>query len=201
MATLADYNSIRTAVFVKIDVEEYWNGSGYTRQALTFSDHYTDYTFGGDTYTALGKLLSYTPIKTELRPTSGPMTIVVSGIPNTSIQEITYSRLLSAPVYVYRAFFAVDTGALIDDLEFDNPLQRYVGYLNNYSLNEDWDPVNKTSTNTITLDINSNIDVVSKKTAGRQTNSRSMKRHFPTDTSFDNVYAIQNQPINFGKTQ
>lgn len=198
MATLEDYNSIRTAIAVKIDVDEYWNGSGYISQALTFTDHYTDFTFGGDTYTALGKLLSVGDMVSELRATSQSLVIAVSGIPNDSIEEIVYSRILSAPVYIYRAFFNID-GTLIDDLDFDNPLQRYVGYIDNYSLNEDWDPVNKIATNTITIDINSSIDVISKTRAGRQTNRASMQKYYPNDKSFNRVAALANQPVNFGR--
>lgn len=198
MATLEDYNSIRTAIAVKIDVDEYWNGSGYISQALTFTDHYTDFTFDSDTYTALGKLLSVGDITSELKATSQSLVIAVSGIPNDSIEEIVYSRILSAPVYIYRAFFNLD-GTLIDDLDFANPLQRYVGYIDNYSLNEDWDPVNKVATNTITIDINSSIDVISKTRAGRQTNRASMKKYYPNDKSFNRVAALANQPVNFGR--
>ena len=108
MATLDDYNSIRTALIVKIDVEYYWNGSGYSQQALTFTDNFTDMEFDSLTYTALGKLLSISPITSELRSTSQSLVMQISGIPNTSIQEITYSRLLSAPVYISRVFMDPD---------------------------------------------------------------------------------------------
>ena len=198
MATLDDYNSVRTAIFVKIDVEEYWNGSGYVNQALTFSDHFTDFTFGGDTYTALGKLLSISSTTSELRPSSQPIAIAISGIPNASIQEITYSRLLSSSVLVYRGFFDVATGDVLN-LSGGNPTQRYLGYLNNYSLNEDWNINDKLATNTITLDVNSSIDVISQKTAGRKTNPMSMKRNYPTDVSFDRVPALARQKVNFGR--
>lgn len=198
MATLNDYNSIRTALIVKIDVDYYWNGSGYSYQALTFTDNFTDMEFDGLTYTALGRLLSVSPISSELRSTSQSLVIQVSGIPNTSIQEITYSRLLSAPVYISRVFMDTD-GNLLTLSDIDNPMQRYVGYIDNYSLNEEWDDDNKLATNTITIDVNSSIDIVSKKIGGRATNPASMKKYYPTDVSFDRVPALANQPVNFGR--
>lgn len=198
MATLEDYKTIRTANFVKIDVAAYWNGSGFVQQSLTFSDHLTDYTFGGDTYTALGKLLSVSATTSELSASSQQLTIMVSGIPNSSIEEIVKSRLKSAPVYVYRGFFNQD-GSLINDLDFANPLQRFGGYLNNYTLNEDWDSLNKFASNTITLDCGSNVDVVQRKIAGRKTNERSMRRHFGDDDTFDRVGALVGANIRFGR--
>lgn len=199
MATLADYDSIRTAIFVKIDVDYYWtSASGWVFQELAFSDHAHEYTFGGTTYTALGDLMSITGFNAELAPSGSPLTITLNGIPDVSIEAITKSKLKSSPVLVYRGFFDTDN-QLIAGLPFANPLQRYSGYLNNYSLNEDWDPVSKTSTNTMTLDIGSNIDVVQRKVAGRRTNPRSMARYYPSDESFSRVPALQNQKINFGR--
>jgi len=198
MATLDDYNSIRTALIVKIDVDYYWNGSGYSQQALTFTDNFTDMEFDSLTYTALGKLLSISPISSELRSTSQSLVMQISGIPNTSIQEITYSRLLSAPVYISRVFMDPD-GQLLTLSNIDNPMQRYVGYIDNYSLEEEWDAENKIATNTITIDVNSAIDVVSKKVGGRSTSPASMKKYYPTDVSFDRVPALANQPVNFGR--
>lgn len=199
MATLDDYTNIRTALLVKIDVQFYWNGSGFITQALAFTDHFRNYVFDGVTYVALGKLLSVSPISSELRANGAPLTITISGVPNSSIQEVINSRLLSAPVYIYRAFFNQSDASLITDLTFDNPLQRYVGYLDNYTLNESWDSENKIATNTITLDVKSSIDIVSKKVSGRLTNPASMKRYFPTDESFDRLPKIANKPVNFGR--
>ena len=198
MATLDDYPSVRTATFVKIDVDYYWTGSGYAFEALTFSDHMTDYEFNGDTYTALGKLMSVSTTASEISASSGGVTILLSGIPNSSIEEIVKSKLKGAPVEIYRAFFNQDN-VLLTTLDIDNPLKRYVGYINNYSLTEEWDFENKFASNSIAIDLGSNVDVIQRKIAGRKTNERSMRRHFGDDDTFDRVGSLVNANIRFGR--
>jgi len=198
MATLNDFDHVRTAIFVKIELSEYWNGSAFVEETLTFSDHFTDYTFGGDTYTALGALMDVTSTFSDLQSSSDSVTVVVTGIPNTSIEEIVKSKIKAEPVSIYRGFFNQD-GTIITGLPFANPLQRFLGYVNNYSLQEDWDSETRTSTNTIALDIGSQVDVIQRKVSGRKTNPTNMDRYFADDKSFDNVPALVDQKVNFGE--
>ena len=198
MATLNDYDHVRTAVFVKIEIAEYWDGSAFVPETLTFSDHFTNYTFGGVEYTALGALMDVTSTFSDLESSGDTVTVVVTGIPNRSIEEIVKSKIKSSSVTIYRGFFNQD-GTLITDLNFTNPLQRFVGYVNNYSLQEDWDSESRTSTNTIAIDVGSKIDVIQRKVAGRKTNQTNLARYYPSDKSFDNVPALVDQKVNFGE--
>ena len=198
MATLSDFDHIRTATFVKIDIEEYWDGSQFIQQTLAFSDHFTDFLFGGNTYTALGSLMDVTSTFSDLQTSTDSVTVVVTGIPNRSIEEIVKSKIKAEPVAIYRGFFNQD-GTLITGLNFANPLQRFLGYVNNYTLQEDWDAETRTSTNTIALDIGSQVDVIQRKVSGRKTNPTNMDRYYPDDKSFDNVPALVDQKVNFGE--
>jgi hypothetical protein len=199
---LSAYSHIRTALFVKIEIEEYKQGDGsLAPELLLFSDHFADYElFEGETYTALGQLMAVTSSTSELSPTSNSLSIQLSGVPVSSIHEIEQSKIKSSPVKIYRAFFT-QSGELIDDGSTANPIGRFSGFVNNYSLNEEWDQALRISTVTVNLDCGSTVDLLAKKSAGRKTNPTSMKRHFPNDVSFDRVPALIDANINFGGTR
>lgn len=201
--SLTDRYEIKTSVFVKIEVAEYYQqGSGLLGpETLTFSDHSNNYTLLGDEYTALGNLMSISSTVSELRPSSNSVTITLSGIPNQSIKEVVRSKLKGSPVTVYRAWFDVNTAEFISDPAIANPLTRWKGFISHYSLNETWDAVARESTNTIQLECASLVDILASKRSGRQTNSASMKRFFPNDVSFDRVNKIMGENIDFGEAE
>lgn len=196
---LSDYSHIRTALFVKIEIAEYRQSDGsLAPELLLFSDHYRDLElFTGETYTALGNLMAVTSSTSELSPTSNTVNIQLSGVPVSSVHEIEQSKIKSSPVTIYRAFFT-QSGELIDDGSTVNPIGRFRGFVNNYSLNEEWDQVRRFSSVTVNLDCGSTVDVLAKKSGGRKTNPTSMKRHYPNDVSFDRVPALIDANINFG---
>jgi hypothetical protein len=99
-------------------------------------------------------------------------------------------------VRIYRALFNAATGAYLD-IE-GNPLGRFRGFVNNYSLNEELDNTNKTATNTLVLTCASAANVLQNKIAGRRTNPESQKRYYPTDISMDRVPNLENATFNFG---
>ena len=200
MAVFTGYNSVRTAMFALIEVNKYYRGGSYQAVDLAFSDHMADYDINGVTYTALGNLVSIAATNKELNVSSNTVSIQISGIPDQSVEEILKSDMKGSPVTLSRAFF--DTaGNLIVDPGIANPVGRYKGFINSYSMTETWDIENRMSTFTVTFECTSFVDMISRKVAGRRTNPQSMKKHFPSDVSFDNTPAIAKASINFGEQQ
>jgi hypothetical protein len=198
MPSLLDYSSIQTNLFVRLQIDDYRTSSSgtYSSQVLRFSDKRSNYTIDGEVYTGLGNLLGITNSSSEIRTSSGELTITISGIPNTSIAEIVNSRIKGSPVNVYRAFFDVSNEAFIDfGVE---AFGRFKGFVNSYSLTEDYDIEARTATNTIVLICNSSIDVLNNKTAGRRTNPNSQKLFYPNDLSMDRVPTLKNATFDFG---
>lgn len=195
MVDLSSYTAVRTSSFVRLQIDDYRTTSSgtYTNQVLRFSDHYTDFTIDGETYTPLGELLAITASTSELRPSSNTISISLSGIPTDSISEILYSRIKGAPVEIYRAFFDISTNAQIG-----STVPRYIGSINNYSLEEEIDSIEKTATNTIQFECLSNVDILSEKVSGRRTNPKSMKSFYSNDVSFDRVPNLIDTNFDFG---
>lgn len=195
---LTGYPAIQSNLFVRIQVDEYRTspGAAYSPTVLTFSDMLIPYTINSEEYTGLGKLMSITSSSSELRVSGGELTITLSGIPNTAIAEIVNSKIKGSPVRIYRALFDANTNQLLS--VSPNPLGRYRGFVNNYSLNEDYDADSRTASNTLVLVCASSVDVLQNKIAGRKTNPESQKRYYPTDLSMDRVPALENSTFDFG---
>lgn len=195
---LTAYSAIQSNLFVRIQVSEYRTdpSSGYTANVLRFSDLLTPYTINSESYVGLGRLMSITSSASEIRVSPGELTITLSGIPNSSIYEILHSKLKGSPVRVYRVLFDPNTGQKIDIA--GNPLGRFRGFVNNFSLNEEYDTAARTASNTLVLTCASSVGVLEQKTSGRKTNPQSMKRFYPTDVSFDRVPNLENATFDFG---
>jgi hypothetical protein len=198
---LTSYKSIQSNLFVRIEVDYYKpdEATAATSTVLRFCDKLTPTTINSEVYVGVGNLMNISSTGSELRVSGGELTITLSGIPNSSIYEIVNSRIKGCPISVYRALFNSTTGALLAIA--GNPIGRYRGYINNYSLNEDFDSQNRSSSNTLVLTCNSSVDVLNNKISGRKTNPTIQKAFYPGDLCFDRVTTLENTTFNFGAPQ
>lgn len=193
--SLNGYDSVHTSLFVRIDIDEYRTtpSASYTTQVLTFTDHFEDYNYNGQTYQNVGNLMNVTQSRSEIRPSGSSVSVSLSGIPNSAIAEIVNSKVKGSSVKIYRGYFDVSTGNLIGALQ-----GRFRGFVNNYSLQEEYEVDARIASNTILLECASAIDVLSNKYAGRRTNPESEKKYFTTDVSMDRVPNLENATFDFG---
>jgi hypothetical protein len=199
---LSTYKSILTNLFVRIHIPQYRTTptGSYTDQYLYLTDRRTTYTLNGYDYTGLGRLVDISGTNSELRSSTDTLTITISGIPNSSISEIVNSKLKGSQVIVWRVLFDATTGtALSGQYDGDgNPPTRFRGFIDNYSLVEEWDSTARTSSNTIVITCASSIGVLENKISGRKTNPQSQKKFYPSDTCFDRVPTLKGATYDFG---
>jgi hypothetical protein len=183
---LSSYSSIASAMFVKIVFPD-----------VTFltSDFNRPITIGTDTYTGLGQMLTITDSQSELKATEYGITIGISGIPTENVNYALTERVKGADVYVLRAIFDPTTGQLLNVP--NNPIGKFQGIVNNYSIDETWK--DQDSTISISLICASRVGQLDMKVAGRRTNEQDMRNYFPGDASMDRVGAIANAKLDFGK--
>jgi hypothetical protein len=201
ITALQSLASITSNLFVRLAIDEYATtpGGPYTENILRFSDKNTAVTIDNEEYLGLGRLMAITGSNSELRVSGGELTITITGIPNTSIAEIVNSKIKGSAVSVYRVLFDPVTDQPLDNV--GNPLGRFNGFVNNYSLNEDYDVDARLSSNTIVLTCSSVVEVLNNKIAGRKTNPQSFKRSSTIgndDKSMDRVPTLKNATFNFG---
>lgn len=184
---LSSYTSVASNLFIKISAPS---------SGLLFSDRIESTVIEGDTYVGLGKLMTITNTTNELTASNAETIVTITGIPNSSITEILNLKLKGSEVKMFRAFFNPTTGALLPIS--GNPMGRFYGFVNNLNLVEDFDSVNRTSSNTLNIICSSVVEVLSNKISGRRTNPSSQNQFFPNDKSMDRVPAIENAYIDFG---
>lgn len=198
---LTSYKSIGSALIVRIQVDYYKSTSTSipTQQILRFSDYDRNLTVDGEVYLGLGQFVSITSSISELKSSSSGVNIGISGIPGSSISEIVNSKIKGAPISVYRVLFNPVTGNIISLA--DNPVGRFFGIVNNYSLEEQYNIELRSSTNTISLICSSSIDVLYNKVSGRRTNPSDQKLLYPSDLAMDRVPNLSKSNFNFGAPQ
>lgn len=198
---LSSYRQLESILIVRIDCQ-YYKPNPYTlpeRYIMRFSDNKNDVLLNvagqNELFTGIGSFMSITNTKSELRPSSSPLTISISGIPNEKIAEIMNSKFKGSSVGIWRVIVDPATKQPLNIT--GNPVGRFFGVINNYGLSENYD--NKgTCTNTISLFCSSFVDILNKKLSGRRTNPRDMQAIYPNDLSFDRVSALQGANFNFG---
>lgn len=183
---LRNQRAVRTALFVRIDVPGY--------AVLRFSDHDRDYTLFSEVYSSLGQLMGVSDTQSELRSTTGELSITISGIPNASIAEIVNNRVRGSSVQVWRVLF--DAVTAVELPIAGNPAGRFQGIVNNYSISETLDP--GSATNTVLITCTSVAEVLANKVAGRRTNPIDQKQFYPGDVSMDRVLRLANANLDFG---
>jgi hypothetical protein len=195
---LTSYKAIESGLFVRLAVGEYRQASGDspTSTVLRFSDYARTVTVNSEEYQGIGRLLGITSSRSELRTSSDTITVSLSGIPNTSLTEIINSKIKGSRIEVRRVLFNPTTGAQLSIT--GNPVGRFFGVVNNYSLEETYDYSTRSSTNTVALVCSSQVSVLDNKVTGRRTNPRDQKSFYPNDLSMDRVPNLAGAYFNFG---
>lgn len=198
MIDLTSYKSIHSALAVRIQVDNYRTtpSGSYSQEFLRFSDFTSPLTINSEEYIGVGRLMGITSSSSELRVSSGELTITLSGIPDARIAEIVNSKIKGCPVSIYRVLLNPADYTVLNIV--GNPMGRFRGFVNNYSLQEEYDAGQRTGRNTIVLICASAVDVLSNKVAGRKTNPASQKRFYPSDVSMDRVPTLENTTFDFG---
>lgn len=159
----------------------------------------------GQNFYGLGQLLSISSSTSEIRPSSNEVTIAISGLTNTALQEFINSKIKGSQVKIYRGIVPTlgpggETGSIISAIPGvdPNPILRFQGYVSNIQFDEEWDNDSRTGTNTVILNCASTVDIMQNKISGRRTNPESQKKYFPTDVSMDRVPNLETAFFDFG---
>ena len=213
-AKLTGFENIETGLFARMEFprgtyrtgpNENYNGSQIN---LTFSDYNRPvYILNEDTdqselYEPLGSLVGITALENEIRASGAPVSMTLSGIPDTSIAEVIHSRIKGCKVVIYRGLFDPDTGNVLNIPGSVNPFGRFTGFVENFSITEDFVWEDGTNSHRVVFELSSNVEILSQKVAGRQTNPESYRysnRYLRLDDpSMDRIVALVGANFDFG---
>jgi len=186
MIDLSNYTFVRSILFVKIEIPG--------QSVIRMSDYKTPLTVLGEEYDALGYFLGVTDTSSDLKITNSEVTITLNGVPNKSLAEFLAMPVKGSKVTVIRGLYDPKSEAML--AISGNPTGKFKGIVNNYSITDNQDGANASST--ITLICKTEVGMVSGRSAGRRTNPADEKLYFPSDLSMDRVPSLANAKINFG---
>ena len=189
MPNLNTLDSIQQNFFIEIDIP--------TQGTLRLSDYHKDYTVDGNVYNALGSLLNITTTKTEIRASKQTLTVTISGLPTANMNMVKNLNIKGSTVTVHRAFFDIATGNLLS-LDITNPLKRFEGIVNNFTIQESWNQDKGESSFAIAFQVQNLLGQLLKRTNGRRTNPVDQDNISSGDLSFNRVPDIRNSNFNFG---
>jgi hypothetical protein len=198
MVDLSGYTDIETCLLVRLEIENYRESIGDVAEPVVanFSDYYRGLVLDGEDYDPVGKLLAVTASRSELKVSRDSITVTISGVPNEDLQEILASDIKGSKISIWRALINSTTGAILSVT--GNPTGRFFGYVNNYSIEENYEILELEGTHTIQLECSSFISLYGTYVAGRRTNPVDEKLFFPNDVSFDRVPTLVGSNYNFG---
>lgn len=186
MIDFRNTSALESAVFIKWTIPNF--------ETAYLSDYNLPVSFGGNTYTSIGKLMSVSSTTTELKVSPSEVSVGLSGIPANSISEILTKEIKGSGLEIYRGFFNPTTHALLSLPGNTNPTLKFKGIVTNYEISDSFEYETNTFLTTITLTCNSIVEVLSNKVSGRRTNPVD----FPNEDSMRRVQALANSNFNFG---
>lgn len=179
--------SINYAEFIKLTTAS---------DTYTFCNAASPITVDGTTYSNLGSLLSIGEIKRETKATSGDLTIALTGVDGANVAVILDSDIKGSLVEVWRGFFNSNNQIITTPtLQF---FKRYQGYVNNFSVTEDWNEQARTRIATCSISCSSFRMILQNRISGLKTNPTVWKNFYPNDTSMNRVPVIAATFFDFG---
>ena len=162
------------------------------------SNAYAPISYLGNSYTQLGHFMGMSEIQDDLKVTNNQINLQLSGIPpddgSPNYMNIALnSNLKGSKVKIYRAFFNAG------NYDPSQVYLRFDGFISNFSLSENWDQDQKTTSNTIGIQCSNIHAIMEKKFGGRRTNEVDQQFWYPGDTGMGHVKRLADTQFDFGK--
>jgi hypothetical protein len=186
-------NVIRYADFVRITTASATYRFATTPTAITVS------AVDANAFTGLSQLVSIGSATRDIKSTANETTVTLVGIDTTMLSLVLGAGIKGSEIEMWHGFFDVD-GALITTGGTGGLYQYFTGFINSFSISEQWSEEIRGYAGAITVSASSIQLVLQNRTAGRYTNDNSWKSFNPTDTSMNRVNFIQTINYAFGRT-
>lgn len=185
-------NTIRIADFVRIN-----NGTSIYRFATT-PTALTIPAVDANPFTGLSQLVSIGSAQRDIKSTANETTVTLVGIDTTMLALVLGSNIKGAAIQMWHGFFDANNN-LITTGGTGGLYQFFNGFINSFSISEQWMEEIRAYTGVVTVSASSIQLILQNRIAGRYTNNNSWQFYNPTDTSMNRVNYISTQNYLFGK--
>lgn len=147
---------------------------GFDNGPLYLTDAWTNVSWAGHVYTALGHFLGFSDIEESIELSVANLTAQLSGVDQSAVSSVLTENYIDRPVRIYKGFFN-DAMAVVAD-----PILIFEGRMDAPVIVEN--PEDGSCTVSITA---SNAWVDFERKSGRHTNHEEQQLFFPGDKGFE----------------
>jgi hypothetical protein len=185
-------NVIRYADFVRITTASAVYRFATTPTALTIP------AVDALPFTALGTLVQVGSASRDIKSTANETTVSLVGINTAMLGLVLGSDIKGSQIEIWHGFFDAN-GQLLTTGGLGGLYQFFNGYINSFSIGEQWSEEMRGYMGTITVNAASIQLVLQNRVSGRYTNDASWQFYNANDTSMNRVAFIQTINYAFGK--
>jgi hypothetical protein len=194
IAPVVGTNVIRYADFVRLTTASATYRFATTPTALTVA------AVDASPFTGLSQLVSIGSAQRDIKSTANETTVTLVGVDTANLAIVLGAGLKGSKVEMWHGFFDAN-GALITGGGTGGLYQFFTGFVNSFSISEQFSEDIRAYVGVITISASSIQLILQNRTAGRYTNNNSWQTYNPADTSMDRVNFIQTINYAFGKTK
>ena len=191
IAPLENTNNIRFAEFVQVVTPTATYRFATTPTALTVT--------GIGTFDGLGALVGIGEIQRDIKSTANQTSITLVGIDTALLGWVLGQEIKGSQITMWKGFFDTD-GNLITGGGTGGLYQYFYGFVNNFSIGEQWMEEARMYVGTIAVSASSIQIILQNRVAGRFTNDQSWQFYNAGDTSMNRVGYVSTIYYPFGKT-
>lgn len=185
-------NNIRYADFVRVTA-----GSTVYRFATTAAP-ITVSAVDAQPFTALGQLIKVGEAVRDIKSTANETVFTLVGIDTAMLGWVLGQDIKGSYIEAWHGFFDTN-GALITSGGTGGLYKFFTGYVNSFSINEQWMEEIRRFVGVIQVAASSIQIILQNRIAGRYTNDNSWQFFTPGDTSMNRVAPVSNVNYAFGK--
>jgi hypothetical protein len=149
-------------------------------------------------FNAVSVLMKVGDTQRDIKSTANETTFTLVGIDTAMLGWVLGNQIKGSQIEAWKGFFNTD-GALITTGGTGGLYQFFNGYINSFSIQEEWMEELRQFVGVISVAASSIQLILKNRTAGRYTNDNNWQFFAPNDTSMNRVPFITNINYNFGK--
>jgi hypothetical protein len=192
IAPVVGTNNIRYADFVRITT---------TSETYRFTTAPSDQTVAAVDalpFSSVGVLMKVGEAQRDIKSTANETTVMLTGIDTAMLGFVLGQNVKGSKIEMWHGFYNT-SGALITGGGTGGLYQFFNGYINSFSISEQWMEELRMYVGTITVNASSIQLILQNRTAGRYTNNNSWQFFDSGDTSMNRVNFIETINYQFGK--
>jgi hypothetical protein len=185
-------NNIRFADFIRITTPT------ATYRFTTAPNNITVSAIDATAFDAVGILIKVGEAQRDIKSTSNETSVTMTGIDTAMLGWVLGQNVKGSQIEMWHGFFDTN-GALITTGGSGGLYQFFNGFINSFSISEQWMEEVRMYVGTISVSASSIQLILQNRQAGRYTNNNSWQFYNSGDTSMNRVSFIETINYQFGK--